>query len=222
MYYTIYKITNQINGKIYIGSHKTKNLNDNYMGSGKYLNRAIEKHGVENFTKEILFVFDNPYEMYAKEAELVNEDFLAEENTYNLKLGGFGGFDYINENNLSGYSIDPNIAKKGRVAADKALEKKYGPEWHQVLIDLSRTPEAIRKRKETFLKNGYRPSTQQLMTDDAITKKKETYKRIEHQRGAKNSQHGTMWIFNEDLKQSKKIKKTDVIPDGWCKGRKIF
>lgn len=222
MYYTIYKITNQINGKIYIGSHKTKNLNDNYMGSGKYLKRAIEKHGVENFAKEILFVFDNPDEMYAKEAELVNEDFLAEENTYNLKVGGFGGFDYINENNLSGYSIDPNIAKKGREAADKALEKKYGPEWHKVLIDLSRTPEAIRKRKETYLKNGYRPSTQQLMTDDAITKKKETYKRIEHQRGAKNSQHGTMWIFNEELKQSKKIKKTDVIPDGWGKGRKMF
>lgn len=222
MYYTIYKITNQINGKIYIGSHKTKNLNDNYMGSGKYLKRAIEKHGVENFTKEILFVFDNSDEMYAKEAELVNEDFLAEENTYNLKVGGFGGFGFVNENNLNGYSIDPNFCKKGRVAADKALEKKYGSEWRKVLIDSARTPEVIRKRKETYLKNGNRPSTQQLMTDDAITKKKETYKRIEHQRGSKNSQHGTMWIFNEELKQSKKIKKTDAIPDGWCKGRKIF
>ena len=34
--------------------------------------------------------------MYAKEAELVNEEFLMNENTYNLKIGGFGGFDYIN------------------------------------------------------------------------------------------------------------------------------
>lgn len=224
MYYTIYKITNQINGKIYIGAHKTKNLNDNYMGSGKYLKRAIEKHGVQNFTKEILFVFDNPGEMYAKEAELVTEDFLAEENTYNLKVGGFGGFggfDYINENKLNSYSIDPNLAKKGRVAADKALEEKYGSEWRQVLIDSARTPEVIRKRRETYLKNGNRPVTKQLNSVDAIAKKKETYKRIEHQRGSKNSQFGTMWIMNSESGESKKIKKDDLIPDGWVKGRKI-
>lgn len=221
MYYTIYKITNQINGKIYIGAHKTKNLNDNYMGSGKYLKSAIEKYGVENFTKEILFIFDNSDDMYAKEAELVTEDFLAEENTYNLKVGGFGGFDFINENKLNGFSIDPNISKKGRVATDKALEKKYGSEWRQVLVDSLHTPEAIRKRKETYLKNGNRPSTKQLMSDDAIAKKKETYKQIEHQSGSKNSQFGTRWIYSTEHKKSKKIPKDAQTPQGWIDGRKI-
>ena len=96
MFYIVYKITNQIDGKIYIGIHKTKDLNDKYMGSGKYLKHAQEKYGIDKFTKEILFVYDNPQEMYSKEAELVNEDFLTLENTYNLKIGGSGGWDIIN------------------------------------------------------------------------------------------------------------------------------
>lgn len=45
MFYAIYKITNQIDGKFYIGSHKTKDLNDVYMGSGKYLIHAQKKYG---------------------------------------------------------------------------------------------------------------------------------------------------------------------------------
>jgi len=67
MFYTIYKITNKINGKIYIGKHQTLNLDDDYMGSGKYLKRAIQKYGVENFSKDILFIFDNADEMNSKE-----------------------------------------------------------------------------------------------------------------------------------------------------------
>ena len=41
------------------------------------------------------------------------------------------------------------------------------------------------------------------------------------QSGEKNSQHGTIWIHNLDLKESKKIPKGDVIPEGWLKGRKM-
>jgi len=39
--------------------------------------------------------------------------------------------------------------------------------------------------------------------------------------GDKNSQHGTMWIHNLDLKESKKLSKSEEIPLGWLKGRKI-
>lgn len=100
-YYIIYKTTNKIDGKIYIGKHKTKNLSDNYMGSGKKLNLAIKKHGLENFEKEILFVFDNEEDMNSKEAELVTKEFVEEDTNYNLCPGGNGGFGYINSTGLN-------------------------------------------------------------------------------------------------------------------------
>ena len=71
-YYYIYKITNLINGKIYIGQHTTSNLDDGYMGSGKIIIRAIKKYGVENFRKEIQGFYENEYELNYVERMLVD------------------------------------------------------------------------------------------------------------------------------------------------------
>lgn len=60
------------------------------MGSGVYLKRAQKKYGIESFEKEILFVFDNELDMYAKEADLVK----LHENSYNIMQGGRGGWTY--------------------------------------------------------------------------------------------------------------------------------
>ena len=48
----IYKTTNLINGKIYVGSD-ISNI-PSYLGSGKILKCAIKKYGKDNFQKEIL------------------------------------------------------------------------------------------------------------------------------------------------------------------------
>ena len=99
-HYLIYKTTNLVNGKIYIGKHETDNLDDGYLGSGNLLRRAIKKYGEKNFKREILFECSSREEMNAKETELVNEDFLNRDDVYNIKLGGQGGWDYVIENNL--------------------------------------------------------------------------------------------------------------------------
>lgn len=97
MFYTIYKTSNKINGKFYIGKHQTQKLNDNYLGSGKALKLAIKKYGRKNFEKRILFVFDTEEKMNQKEREIVNEDFISSNLNYNCGVGGEGGAQFKNK-----------------------------------------------------------------------------------------------------------------------------
>lgn len=91
MRYTIYKVTNKLNGKFYIGKHQTLNPLDSYFGSGRAIMNAIKLHGKENFFKEILFDFDTEAEMNSKERELVTEELVANPLSYNIGVGGEGG-----------------------------------------------------------------------------------------------------------------------------------
>jgi len=109
MHYFVYQITNVLNGKTYIGCHKTQDKDDGYMGSGKVLKRAVEKHGLENFRKEILFEASSSEEMFTKEKELV----VLGPGSYNIKLGGQGGFDHLLDR--------PDLKKKGYQASKAAM-----------------------------------------------------------------------------------------------------
>jgi len=95
MKHTVYRITNQINGKYYIGVHSTDDINDNYMGSGMAIRRAIKKYGIINFKKEILYIFDNKSDAYDKERSLL-ENIWNTDDSYNMSAGGNGGWDHIN------------------------------------------------------------------------------------------------------------------------------
>ena len=206
MFYTIYKITNLIDGKIYIGKHQTKDLNDSYMGSGKFIRRAIDKHGIENFKKEILFQFDSEADMNAKEAELVTEELCLREDTYNLCVGGKGGFSYINSNDLGKRPFRDNAelqklaCKAGASTTNNRLksDRELYDKWRKSFIG----------RDPTFLGKNHSDET-----------KKKIGKANSKMIGSKNSQFGTMWITNGQ--ENKKIRKdVDVIPEGWYKGRK--
>lgn len=108
-YYGIYKITNLLNEKMYIGKHITSDIDDGYMGSGLLICRAIKKYGIENFRKEWLAFCEDEEELNYVERMLVDETWLARSDTYNLNLGGDGGWTYINKHSLCPHSGMKNM-----------------------------------------------------------------------------------------------------------------
>jgi hypothetical protein len=92
------------------------------MGSGKVIKQSIEKNGIENFTKTILEHFDSAEEMYAREKEVVNEEFLGRDDTYNLRRGGFGGFDYLNKTGLA-FRMEKGSELASRLNRERALTR---------------------------------------------------------------------------------------------------
>ena len=122
MKYIVYQTVNLINGKIYIGQHKTKDpeIFDQYLGCGIKINMpssyenpscplqyAVKKYGDKNFKRTTIKVFDSLEEALALEAELVDYDFIKTKDTYNVQLGGKTGYKYlpINQFDLNGTYI---------------------------------------------------------------------------------------------------------------------
>lgn len=100
----VYKTTNNINGKIYVGLHRVKNdtFDSKYLGSGKRLKYAIDKYGKENFSCEILEWCDDEEELSNKEIYWIKTLNSEDENIgYNMNEGGLGGWkiDVSGENN---------------------------------------------------------------------------------------------------------------------------
>lgn len=90
-YYYIYEITNLLNGMRYRGQHQTDNLDDGYMGSSRYLSRAIKKHGKECFRKEILTFCEDAEELDYMERVYVDQTWVDRSDTYNFMTGGYCG-----------------------------------------------------------------------------------------------------------------------------------
>jgi len=128
-YYLIYKITNHINGKFYIGKRVTTDPNDYYLGSGKLIRRAVKKYGKESFSKEILFYLNDREEMAKKEADIVTEDVVNNPLCYNLRLGGKGGFtlEEARKGNKAMRAVGGHI--KGGRAGIKKRTKEQLSKW---------------------------------------------------------------------------------------------
>jgi hypothetical protein len=128
MRHIIYKITNRLNGKYYIGRHSTKNIDDSYMGSGVGIKNAIKKYGVENFTKEIIEETTSSELLWELEKQIVNDNIVKDNMSYNMCYGGKHYLHGLKEYNHELFlSHQKNAAKLGA----KASEKYRDNEWHK-------------------------------------------------------------------------------------------
>ena len=92
MFGYIYLTTNLINGKVYVGKHKSSHYDKNYIGSGTILNKAIKKYGKNNFSCEILYKANSLEELNLKEIEFISlYKQLYKNSCYNVATGGDGG-----------------------------------------------------------------------------------------------------------------------------------
>ena len=89
MYGYIYKTTNLIDGKFYIGQHQAEGFDEGYYGSGVHLRRAIKKYGKENFLVEIMQICESQKELDAAEVWWIRELDATVEG-YNIAPGGPG------------------------------------------------------------------------------------------------------------------------------------
>ncbi len=90
MLHILYKTTNNINKKVYIGVHSTNDPTDGYLGSGHVLNNAIQKYGRENFTRETISVHKTRKEVFKAESKIVNKKWIGSKSNYNICVGGSG------------------------------------------------------------------------------------------------------------------------------------
>jgi glycine cleavage system H lipoate-binding protein len=130
-YHYLYKITNIINNKYYIGVHSTNNLDDKYFGSGTAIKNAIKKYGIENFKKEVIEFFDTAEEKWLPEIKYVTLDVTKDKNSYNMAPGGKNWIAAMKRENdprfLNHQSKAGILGAKSRLSSLTEEEKK---EWH--------------------------------------------------------------------------------------------
>lgn len=194
-YHYIYKTTNLLSGRYYIGMHSTDNLDDGYMGSGKRVKASIKKHGVTNHKFEILEFFNSREELALREEELVTMKEVINKECMNLKVGGTGGWPPTAKQRFLEKMKDVDFKKMfGQKASERnkkqfeenKRERTYFYDWN----GKQHKPQTIEKIKATKAGQG---------------------------RGNNNSQFGSFWIT--DGLVNKKLKKNSAIPTGWIKGR---
>jgi group I intron endonuclease len=119
----IYKTTNLLNNKIYVGQHLAAEFDENYKGSGVMLTRAFKKHGKENFTCVLLEAVETKEDLNSREIFWIDKLNSRDPRVgYNITAGGEGTIGYIHTEEAK---TKMSRAKKGKPLTD-AHKKAIG------------------------------------------------------------------------------------------------
>lgn len=220
----IYKITNKITGKIYIGKDTTSD--PKYYGSGKLITRAITKYGINNFEKKIIEECSD-YQTLS-EREIFWITFYNSTNLqvgYNISKGGDGG-DTIS-NNPQKEKIIHNIKKglKNRIFTEEH-RKNLSLNHHSTKIKKGKTYEEIYgEEKSREIKSRLRQSRKKYKTEKE--RLGENYEKVREILKIKLSgdnnpmrKNKYYWYYNPSTNKATRIVEGGKIPDGFIKGRK--
>lgn len=169
----IYKTTNLINGKFYVGQDYNNDLL--YLGSGTILIRAIKKYGRKNFKKEILETCETSQELNEREVYWIAKlDARNSSIGYNLAVGGEGSRGYTyhhseeakqkirksksvvteetrqkmsNAHKGKKHPISEEVLKKRAEKREKRIQEQIENRRLKDLLKYS--PEAVEKRSKT-------------------------------------------------------------------------
>ena len=213
MHHYVYQVENVINHKIYVGKHSTADMNDGYMGSGTLLSKAIAKYGIENFRKTIIREFETEDEALLFEAQIVDENFVSRDDTYNLNLGGNGSWHAVNADTPEAVERHRRQARLGGFAS-----------WTNEDFRARSLERASRRGKQAVQEGTFKHVDWTGKKHSEESKRKIGDANSRRQSGKGNSQYGKVWLHHDTRRESIAVERSaleEYISCGWVVGRKM-
>lgn len=218
----IYKTTNLVNGKIYIGQHRCDTDEfDGYLGSGVSLLNAVKRYGRRNFKRETLRVCDTQLQLDAWEMLYIKKfDSTNKKVGYNILPGSANKFGQVNPMMIPRVKEKMIKNRRGKCAGEccywygkhlsEETKRKISEKAKQRLADPKNNPRYGKHWSEEF-----KAHMSKKMTGNTNARGK-VVSEITRQR-IRESGTGIRWITNGV--ETKRLLRGVSMPDGWWIGR---
>lgn len=119
-FHILYKTTCKITGRWYVGMHSTDNLDDGYLGSGRWILNSIRKHGEDNHIRETIESCPTREYLCEREEQTVTTKLLEDPLCMNLIKGGSANTFPIGQDTRDRM----RLAKLGKKQSPEFIEKR--------------------------------------------------------------------------------------------------